>query len=249
MKGSITMKKTFCVFISLVCFLFLPLVSFSESFDLNYEITNGISLGMTVQEVLNANTERTLLKNPVFEATVLGEHFAIVALDFVDKNEPFSTRLLDKTALGTIISLKQSSLSLRNMNFGDPELLTVNNENENSFLSTVSVFFTSDQYYKTAEETYNKVEDILISQFGETRYTNRRGQSLPVVGGYPALHYCITYTAEDDETGSVPLYSQRILPTDDNRFVIINHFIFSNDDGFTHCVVYSLVPVDISTIK
>jgi hypothetical protein len=205
---------------------------------------------MTVQEVLDANPDRTLIDKPIFEATVLEEPFAVVALDFIDESKnPFSTELDEEEKRGDSIKLGHLSFDLRTAHFGPPEYLTATEENANSFLAIVSVFFTSDKYLKTAEETYEKVEGILKTKFGETRYTSRRGETLPVVKGYPSGSFCITYTSDKDTTGSVPLYSQRIFPTDDNRYVIINHFIFTDEDSFWHSVVYSLIPVDISKVK
>ena len=91
----------------------------------------------------------------------------------------------------------------------------------------------------------------LTKKYGETRYTSRRGESLPVIDGYEHTDSAII-TQEcklpnGNNTASVPYYSQRIIKVDDNNFVVIDHHITlkKGNNTFSHSIVYSLIPENI----
>lgn len=239
------MKKAIAFLITL-SILVICFSSLAETYDMDYEISDGVKLGMTIPEILDAHKDKSLPEKPGFEATALGEPFSYVFLDFVDKDTPFQTETISERDRGWVINAN-FSFSTRNLL---PTPLSESAIKANGFLSTVLVVFTSDQYFKTVEDTYNKIEEKLIESFGETRYTSRRGQSLPFVKGYSDCFLPIVNTSDRDTLGfTVPLYSQRIIATADNRYVVINHFVFLTDESFLHGCVFSLIPVDISSLQ
>lgn len=143
---------------------------------------------------------------------------------------------------------------LEMLNSGQGGLMEVE-DSEDWILSQVYTVITSDYKYETAIETFNDIESYLSQQYGETRYTSRRGQSLPMVKAYNYNTYLIVTNeihgfSESESYLTVPEYTQRIVDIGDNLFMVIDHHLSvqnsSNGYEFSHNLVYSLIPVDIS---
>ena len=219
-------------------------------------VTDGISLGMTKEEVVRTALSRNLSINSAgaYESTVAGQPFSVVNLFFLPGINQFSrARISPAQALANDVT---NDLRIANSaKTEDKESLSAENE-EKLVLAQICVTITSDYQYATATETYEDVEDQLSQQYGPTRYTKRRGEALPMLEGYgPFASFVITQDIDGKDLSGQPFltvsdYSHRIIALGDGQYMIIDHHLAIKrefgDEHFQHRIVYSLIPVDLS---
>ena len=250
------MKKVRIVLILCLCLICVSACSGGKSSS--FEVTNGISLGMSLKDTVDVATKANspIDQHYLFESTIAEQPYSIVFLSFVDDIDSYSSKIFDGVnSLDNMPYILADSQMTYNIDvrridadYGKTELLKATEENSSKKLVQACVNFTSDQKYSSATDTFETVEKYLIEKYGETRYTSRRGESLPVVWGYeyiPNIISQVIYWNTDGEVQfSVPYYSQRTLDLDDNTHIVIDHNIRINErkKTFTHRLVFTLIP-------
>ncbi len=243
------MKKAFILIISLLVLFVLSSCSSETPKDLSLHIADGIQLGMSLKEVVAA-AEKTgkSIVDKVIETTIAEQPYTNVYFSFVDSLDEFDSSIDSNDA---IVHLMMNGLNYSySMSGISQTTLKATDENAKSILVQACAYFTSDKKLSTATETFDKIEKYLDAQYGETRYTSRRGEALPLIAGYKNADYTVV-TKETNIKGktypSIPYYSQRIISTNDGKYVVIDHHIIVNEskNTFEHCIIYSLIPKNI----
>ena len=237
----------------LLCIL-IVVFSVSSCLADNPEICDGIELGMIKEDVIRIANSNGLPINSmgVYETTVANQPFSVVELFFTEDISNFVPAELSDIDAHVADDLSDMNLILSQ---NAPGKLLSTEEDTGWILAQISVNITSDYRYITAVETFQDIEELLIQQYGNTRYTSRRGQSLPMVEGYSAparlvIMHDIPKVLSHDAEISVPDYSQRIISLSDGRYMVIDHHISTRkkdgENTFSHRLIFSLIPVDIS---
>ncbi len=228
----------FLIMIFTFAIAFDALADSSSFFDISF-------LGKTWGEICQlADRSGIDIERGIYEDKIEGESFSLVQMICVNESSDFDTTKFPAVPLEYLF--RDISVVPR-IGYGDKD----------EILIQVCADITSDQKYDTATETFDKIETLLNEEYGETRYTSRRGQSMQMIEGY-GMGTELIIKQEIPESGNepylqVPLYSHRIVKKDNGEFIVIDHHISieKNDDKyeFSHKVVYTLVPVDISNPK
>ncbi len=241
-------------FVLILLVILLTGCSSENSANSMLNVADGIQLGMSPKEVVNAaqNAKKSLTANVLYETAIADQPFSYVYLDFIDDTSEFSSTKSNKAITKIIVNGLAFNLSLGALDSGLGVAVPDNaKEDAETKLVQASVYFTADKKYTTAIDTFDAVEGYLTKKYGETRYTSRRGDSLPVIDGYESLDSAVvTQECElpnGNMTSPVPYYSQRIVKVDDQRYVVIDHHITLNEskNTFSHIIVYTLIPENI----
>ena len=251
------MKKILAL-ILLISMMVIPLGGNAE----DAEISEGVRLGETKADVIRALAERGIALNEygIFEDRIADQPFSITELFFLEDLSGFDAAALPDVEARISAESYNTAFSFQKemTESGFAGQMQEDEETGGQILAQIRAVITSDYKYETATETFGDVEAYLTQKYGETRYTSRRGQSLPAVKAYgDGTYFAVTREIPDlsgpDAYMTVPDYAQRIVEAGDGRWMVIDHHISMTKGAegyeFTHNLVFTLVPVDISAIK
>lgn len=217
----------------------------------DFSLRNGISFGMTPEQVMDIERENGALynKHKLVEDTILGEPFTYIRYLYADNNLRFDNgRFSDEKDLARAEARLMSwyfDIEMDAYFGGGKDEYVLKEEDGQKNLTQVYCAFTSDSKYNDAIETFDKVEKILNDQYGVTRFTSRRNEKIIPVKGYTEEYGNVPPVSQDTKAYAFPHYSQRVLNCGE-YFVAIDHHILVSDNTFYHEVVFSYCPNDIS---